>query len=225
MSRADIDAIRQVFIKDAPNDEFCKKIVSLISKEIDARLTKRIIDLEDKVSSLEGNMTCMQSEITQLRRDNLRLMETTDTQEQYHRNLNIRLYGIPSNADDRQSNIKHSVLNVFKEKMQLDIQESQIASCFRIKHKNSNTAVSAGPVLITFSDLNMRSKVLKNRKLLKGSQLVVKEDLTGVRAKILKCATEKFSRKNVWCNNGNIYVRFKGVVSKVSSMEHLNGLD
>nr|CAH7719785.1 unnamed protein product [Callosobruchus chinensis]CAH7738925.1 unnamed protein product [Callosobruchus chinensis] len=50
--------------------------------------------------------------------------------------------------------------------------------------------------------------------MLKGSQIVMKEDLTVERMKIVKEASEKYGFKNVWTFNGNIFVKTDNKVEK-----------
>nr|CAI5854777.1 unnamed protein product [Callosobruchus analis] len=52
----------------------------------------------------------------------------------------------------------------------------------------------------------MMQNIFNNKKMLKGSGIVVKEDLTDNRLKLMQAAIEKISLKGVWSYNGTIYV-------------------
>nr|CAH7740405.1 unnamed protein product [Callosobruchus chinensis] len=56
-----------------------------------------------------------------------------------------------------------------------------------------------------------------NRKrFLKGSNIVIKEDLTILRLKIIHAAYEKYGYRNIWSTNGAIFAKTGNGVEKLS---------
>ncbi|PSN51976.1 hypothetical protein C0J52_13955 [Blattella germanica] len=60
------------------------------------------------------------------------------------------------------------------------------------------------PVMIKFICYRKRSQVFRSKKLLKGSGITVRKDLTKRRRSLLKMAITKFGLQNVWTVDGNI---------------------
>ena len=104
------------------------------------------------------------------------------------------------------------------------MRESDIKNSHRVEAKNP-VPDKPRAVLVEFVSVNKRSEVLKCRKLLKGSKISIKEDLTQYRLQLLTAAIAKFSSKNAWCLHGNVYVKNSGGAHRVqneSEMQVLN---
>nr|CAH7745116.1 unnamed protein product [Callosobruchus chinensis] len=69
-------------------------------------------------------------------------------------------------------------------------------------------------IIVAFRDNQIKHSIYAKKKMLKGSQIVMKEDLTVERMKIVKEASEKYGFKNVWTFNGNIFVKTDNKVEK-----------
>nr|CAI5862648.1 unnamed protein product [Callosobruchus analis]CAI5865949.1 unnamed protein product [Callosobruchus analis] len=57
--------------------------------------------------------------------------------------------------------------------------------------------------------------VYNKKKMLKGTRMVIKEDLTARRLKIVKTASDKYGFKNVWTVNGKIFGKTEKGVEKL----------
>ena len=79
-------------------------------------------------------------------------------------------------------------------------------------------------VLVQFANNNIRSAVFKQLKLLKNSQISVREDLTQSRLSLLKAAVKKITSKSAWCLHGNIFVKCGETVHRVNDSSHLDKL-
>lgn len=100
--------------------------------------------------------------------------------------------------------------------MKTNIKTTDITNIHRVEAKNPSPDRPPA-VLVQFNDVNKRGVILKQRKILKNSGVIIREDLTHYRLALLKKAISKYSDKNVWSVHGNIYVKSENDVHRVNS--------
>ena len=62
------------------------------------------------------------------------------------------------------------------------------------------------PIIIKFFRYNVRARIFKNKRKLKGKRTSVTERLTKTRMEKLQKAREKYGFRNVWSNDGGFYI-------------------
>nr|CAI5852591.1 unnamed protein product [Callosobruchus analis] len=63
-------------------------------------------------------------------------------------------------------------------------------------------------IFVKIGSIEKRNPICAKKKHLKGTGVVVKEDLTSLRAELLRKAIEKVGLRNVWTENGKIFAIF-----------------
>lgn len=91
---------------------------------------------------------------------------------------------------------------------------TDIIAAYRVGQKSNNRPRYN---VVTFRDNKLKMDIYNKKKMLKGTKIVIKEDLTVDRLKIVKEASEKHGFKNVWTVNGNIFVKSNNKVEKINS--------
>lgn len=215
--RNDIEEIRKIVADQISatilSEDFQNRLVSSLLKKIDEKLNTKIKKIEEDAASLR-------KEVKTLTRENCDLKMRLDSQEQYSRNRNIRIFGMKL---AKEENPLDAITDLFQNKMNLTSNNVNIENCHRVEAKNP-TAGRPPAILVQFRDTNSRAAVLKNRKILKNSGVAIKEDLTLARLNLLKVAVGQFSEKNAWCLHGNIYVKCGGVVHRIQGEDDLQQL-
>lgn len=210
LSRGDVDDIRKIVADQITTtilgEQFQNRLIESLIKKLDDKFSKRI-------EKLEGDVELVRKEMDTLRCENNTLKRKMDAQEQYSRNNNIRIFGLPYKKNE---DVLKVVTDLFVNKIKIDINNSDIVNIHRVAAKNPS--VDKPPaILIQFRDANKRTTVLKQRKMLKGSRIVIREDLTQFRLSLFKTAVGKFSEKNVWSLHGNIYIKSESGVHRIDS--------
>lgn len=171
--------------------KICKQQTESISKHLDGKFAK--MDQAINMFMEKVNENCKKID---------KLEVTQDENEQQARLNNLRIYGIPEPENETQEQTEHQLLKMFKNKLKLDIKTSDIDRCYRIGvHKRDITR----PIFVRFISFKNRSSVFQNKKMLKNTGFVIKEDLTRIRSSLLKKAVEKYGTKNVWTQNGKVF--------------------
>lgn len=210
LTSEDLDKIKNI-IHSSMTEKFMNKIANKVAEIVDAKFEARITGHTEAINTLK-------TQVAELQERGREMERKIEEQEQNSRNLNLRIFGLPvSEGED----VKETVISLFSHKMKISIKGEEF-KCYRIRAKNPGDKPPA--VMVRFLNDNVRNAVIANRKQLKNSSIRIKEDLTKFRLALLDAAVKKFTFKNAWCVNGNIYIRFNNSVRRVSSLCEINNL-
>lgn len=207
ITRSTIDddvLIKKVIEKVLSSDILRKELLSKIRSEIIAEYKEELQALNEKVVQLEANLAASRNE----------MKKHTDELEQYSRRNNVRIFGVP---EDRNENIGTVVSNFCKEKLHLDISPQLMDSCHRLPGKESLHR----PIIVKFVSHATKLAVLSKKKELKGTKLVIREDLTKTRNFLLKEAAKKFGSRSVWSNNGKVFAKVDKKITIITSLSDI----
>ena len=189
-------------------------VVDSVTQAVIHELEKNVKYNNEKVSELEAQLTLQTNRVAELEN---KLLEQMSDLEQYQRRNNVRIFGI---AEQENENCDQSVLNVLRNQLKLqDFDINDIGRCHRVGVKRPG---SRRPIIVQFSTYRRREVVIRNRKLLKGTNVVIREDLTSRRLSLMKAAVNKYGYKNVWTVlDGRIMVSDAGKVKCVCNVDEL----
>lgn len=104
------------------------------------------------------------------------------------------------------------------------IQPKDIKNCFRVPNKKVDLANPRPAAVLIRLSFSLREKILKNRKFLKSTGIYIQEDLIPSRLSVLQAAVSKFSKENVWCRNGVVFLKSKDTTHKLKVMSDLENV-
>ncbi|CAH2020710.1 unnamed protein product [Acanthoscelides obtectus] len=212
LSTTDMREIKSTIINTF-NEKFLQEIVGKVVQLVEKQFEERLNRNEEEIQTL-----C--DRVENLEKDNRRLIIKMDDQEQMERSQNVRIFGLKEEGAEDLGNV---IVDLFQNKLKVNIQEKVIVKYHRIPNKNSNNSTSA--VLVRFTSSDSRASVLKNRKLLKNTGIRIKEDLTKSRLKLFKRCIDLFTKNNAWILRGNIYVKQNNEVHRIASDEDLHKIN
>lgn len=85
------------------------------------------------------------------------------------------------------------------------VEESDIDLCYRVGRKNNDKPQA---ILLKLSSA-IRNQIFSKKKLLKGSKVVITEDLTPTRVDLQNLAIAKLGLKNAWTESSNVFVNYR----------------
>src|SRR3989442_6003242 len=213
------------------------KIVEAIEKKLDMKidcqaseifeLHKKVEQLEKQNKNLESINNQLNDKINQINTKLETLTAAIDDKDQYSRNTNLILHGVPSLAtpDGHENQLMQHVIQVLNTNLGTTIQESDISTAHRLGKPTSivasaNTSASVGsitsqlsrpsPIIVQFNSKNVRNETLRQRKRLKGKGISINEQLTTRRASLLKRSSELVAAKRLdsaWSHDWRIIVK------------------
>ena len=164
---------------------------SFVDKLADKLLSNGVLD-NVKQSVYEANamhnkqtyatVTAMENRLGDLRTDNLAFADEVDDLEQYNWLL---LHGMPESDEDSNE----AVISVCNGKLELNISADDIDRSHRLvssRHSNDDNNTRPRPIIVKFRSYETRRRVFSARRKLKGSKVVVTENLTKRRSELYK---------------------------------------
>lgn len=176
------------------------KSIEHINAQFEAYEVERKQDKE-KIEELNGKVEEMGKRIEDLER-------VSDRQEQYSRRNCLLVHGIEENNNENTDDL---VVQFINEKLDLDVTENDIDRSHRIGRYDKNKK-KVRPIIIKFARYNVRSKVFRDKKKLKGSGKSITESLTKKRVGQLEEARKKYEFGNVWSYDGKILFKINNEI-------------
>ena len=175
-----------------------------------AELTKSVNLISARFDEYEEDRKRKEEVINSLRKKVCSLSETVgkleaeiDDQEQYSRRNCLLIHGV---TEDKKEDTDSVVINIIKNDVEVEISENDIDRTHRIGAPK-NPGERPRPIIVKFARYNVRKKVFKNKKRLKGKKTSITESLTKNRMEKLKQARDEFGFGSVWTYDGKIMVQ------------------
>lgn len=179
---------------------------------------KLIENVRNELSDCKIEQESLNEEIRRVRNENLQLktkidefnlqsrvnINHTNKLEQYTRNNSIRIYGLDDrNKYEKVADSCSLVINMLNNKLKLNVSRSDIDIAHRLGpfREDGNR-----PIICKFVSKALKREVIHTRKVLKGSSIVIREDLTSKNAKLLERVSSKEEVKSAWSYEGEITV-------------------
>nr|CAH7724116.1 unnamed protein product [Callosobruchus chinensis] len=191
------------------------EIKNVVSQSIQSILNDEQTGAKIEAIALENSTVIrdIKEEAAILKSENEYLLRVFDDIDQQSRNKNLRIFNFPEkNGED----LPQEIIRLCNSKLDVPIEKEDIVVCSRIGKKLTNRPRS---ILLKLAHVNSKQRIYKNKSRLKGSGIVIKEDLSEKRLKMMQVAIEKTSLKQVWSFNGSIYVLHRGKRHVIKNIE------
>ena len=186
-------------------------------------INKENDSLKKEVESLKNENSTLVEEISGLRQRETITYNKINDIEQYSRRNNIRILGLKDSKAETYTDTGKCVQELIRNKLGLkQFEHKHIDIAHRVGPYRPN---SDRPVIVRFNSHNCAQTVLLHRRILKGSSLVITEDLTRINAARLRHVRDLDCVTNSWSKGGDIFVKNKyGFVTKVDKKENMDQL-
>ncbi|KAI4458092.1 l1 transposable element-related [Holotrichia oblita] len=176
-------------------------LLEKISQVIGEKTAAIIKAYEQKVVSLEVKLA--------------KAYEDIDSLEQYSRLNNLRLYGIPETPNE---NTDVMVASICKDKLGITIPPESIDCSHRLgKVENGHR-----PIVVKFCVRNIKQSIYNNKRKLKNTKIVIREDLTKQRLALMKDVKKRLGV--AWTNHCKIFTKVGNRIYNVKTTSDLDNL-
>ena len=143
--------------------------------------------------------------------------------EQYIRRNNVRVFGVRDSVWEKEGDTETKIMELINKKLKVNIFSTNIEAVHRIgRHKNGYNR----PIIVRFISRKDATRCLSNRRLLKGSGVVLVEDLTATNARWYGTIRNHPGVVNAWTKNGTTFYKRKDeVVRKAPLWEDLENVE
>ncbi|KAL3281937.1 hypothetical protein HHI36_005140 [Cryptolaemus montrouzieri] len=149
----------------------------------------------------------MVQRIDALEKDNNSLILRINNMEQRSQSNRLRFFGLGDIKDD---DLTAGIAQISTTKMKKRPADIKIDYCYQIagaSSKNLSDRNMKSPVVVHFSSTASRDLVFKNKSNLRGTKVVISEDLTKCNYELLKRSKLKLGNSNVWSSYGRVFGR------------------
>lgn len=197
-----VEAISQAILaRLVVNKNFAKQIVDSILK------TDVIADIKQdiyKASQMDTTRAAadaaeMAARVSQLETINTKLYNDLDVMEQYSRRNCLIVHGVPDTTDPESA-----VLDIFTNKLGVSIGRETIDRCHRLGTSANSSTSRPRAVIVKFTTYQARQKVFSMKRQLKGTKLLITENLTRRRNELLSKAKSLPNVTATWTSDGRI---------------------
>ena len=214
----------QDYIDQRFKEMVTEKIFRQTHKELKEEIMCEIEILKQTVTTLRNDMSDMDTSLKAVERDNERLrkenenvkrqleqrefvlrkmeMEVNES-EQYSRRNNVRIYGVEDrNAGESSEQTTEKVLALLNDKLRMSLKKADIDIAHRIGRFHTD---GDRPIICRFVSRVNTIQTMKLKRSLKGSSVVIREDLTQRNVALLKKTSAMPQVKTVWTDQGRIF--------------------
>lgn len=193
--------------KDGLNDMSMNNIDYII-KQVSTQVSANIsADINKKFERVENTLKTFSISIKENKSAIIKIDQRVDSLEQYSKRCNLRIYGIKRQDNENTNQI---VTKFVCDKLRINVIEADLEHSHRL---NDNI------LLVKFKMHELKEKIYNSKSKLKGTDYVIREDLTTFRHNAVKAAISKYGAKNVWTINGKIRWKVTNVVAKPAIAE------
>lgn len=219
LTKQELKSLVKEVVQDLITDkDFLDIIIKKMSDKIDG-LEKNLKTKNEEIATLDAKFknisvqydTKFQQIDEILNKKDQKICNLENAIERMQQNEKLRslcIYGLDTAGD---TNLSVKVKNIINEYIKVEVNDSDIFSCYRIGKQASRSQ----PVIVKFESHFKRNCILAKCRNLKGTRLGICEDLTKQRLALYKKAQEAFSRKSVFTRNGNVFVKIGDTRQKI----------
>lgn len=208
------DKIEQIvtnIIVNKFDDNWMSTLVEKITEKIEKGFKKELKKQEEKINQMEKQIHDIKIELEEIKMDK-------DNVEQHTRKNNIRIFGM---KESNQENTEDLVIKLCQEKLDINLDKCDIDICHRVGTKTNK---KDRPIFVKIISNKIKNLIYYAKSKLKGTKITIREDITKQRMEIIKTAVGELGPKNVWTQNGTIYIFHNNGKHSVKNVEELLAL-
>ena len=216
-----MDQIKNEIKECLKESDFLETLAEKVSQIVIQHVNKDIEELKRKFKRLEDENKGIITENQQMQEEITAMTQKCDNLEQYSRRNNLRIFGLPETMDGK---LEDEVLHLFNTQLNLQIKREDIDRVHRLGrtgNTNKRNGKVGRPLIVRFANYKSRRTVFEQKKMLKGTGIVIREDLCQGRLDLYKKAIDKFSYNNVWTVDGKICFKYKNLTKYVTTENEL----
>lgn len=161
-------------------------------------------DLESKFISFKrdilASLASLKDDISHLKQTQLENSVIINKVQMLHNSNNLIIHGI---TETPEVDIYNAVIDLFHNKLKVEVKKTDISNCYRLGPKNSNK--KCRPIVVQFIHRWIRDLIYFSKKQLKGSKILITEMLSTNVIKLLKNIRGVMGN-SVWTQGGIIYI-------------------
>lgn len=199
---------KTVQISDISEEDFIKNICKQQTEDILKSLNPKFENLQKSLENFGARIENNEKKIEQI---DYRI----DEMEQRNKLNNLIIYGITENHNE---NVEELLTTLFKNKLGIEINPNEIENCYRLGANNAGNKQNR-PIHVKFLSFKTRNLLYNNKKKLKRTKIVIREDLTKKNQELVKYAINKYGSNAVFTQSCKVYVLQNNLKRQLNKMD------
>jgi hypothetical protein len=217
------DTIANLIINSA---ELLKTITDKLKTALEDDVTQHVYKaVSMDVEKQNHQLSTMRTDQEQLTRTISHLEEKLDEHEQYSRRNCLLIHGLPEKTKE---DTNETAINTIKTHLNLTVTDEDIDRSHRLGKKRKPDATNdkqSRPIIVKFTRYAVRSRVFKAKSGLKGTGVVITENLTAKRMQLLERVKNDDQVATAWTTDGRVQcITFDDKFMNIKCPGDLNGL-
>lgn len=200
------DAISLAVDQIVNSQSFLSKLSAMIVDAVSEKFSETFKTYDDRFRSLTLENLSLKSELKNL-------SSRIEHYEVSYRRNRLIFFRVPEVEGTLLTN---HMIQLINSKIGMSINESNIASCYRIGKTSSD---KPRPVLIDIKSRDVKMQIFKAKKQLKSTGVSVQEDLPPSRRALYQTACDKMGYRNVWTSDCVVFAKHNRGLRKFVNME------
>lgn len=199
------------------NTDFLASIRRCVEEAVESRISPliaQIQDLERTVEAQNDRFLLYDDKFLTMATSIRSLEDANNEMEQYSRRNCLRITGLKETADENTDDL---IIKLSYDKLEVQISPSDIDRSHRIGPKIAGRTRS---LIVKFATYRSRAMVIKQRRKLKDSGIVIREDLTKRNRELLKATNDHNLTSSAWTLDGKVFA----IITKTGRKQRINGL-
>ncbi|KAG5899196.1 hypothetical protein JTB14_026949 [Gonioctena quinquepunctata] len=204
--------VKNLVTKLCTAEDFISRITETITRIIEEKYSEKINELRKENENIMEKLQQQEDTINAL-------VNQQKKQEQKEESRNLRLYGVPETS--AREDLPNTVLDIFNNKLKLKLDDSCMEFCYRLGKKEDNKSRA---IMVRLCTNYFKNLVYSNKRLLKSSRVLIREDLTKEQLGIVIETSKRVGTAGkVWTMSGKIYVKLNKQTNsfKIDNMEDI----
>lgn len=187
--------VREVLAEKPIVDKLVEAITKRVTETIRESIQK-VVDLE--IAKVKTDFECKLDEL-----------------QQYQRRNALRVFGIPESKNEDTDKL---IIDLAKKNLKFKLFDEEICRSHRVGMPSQSVN---RPIIVKFTSYRIRREVFTRKKMLKGSGITIREDLTATRLSVLQEAMTRFGKHNAWTQDGRVIYSNNGIKGSANSIYDL----
>lgn len=200
-------ATEELLSDDAVN-KICVKLTAMLTPTFESTMNNKCATIIQSINEIKDLVKVNSNRF-------VAIDKRIDDLEQYSRRNNLRVFGVHEVQGEDTDTL---LLDLFRNKLNLTITLNELDRSHRVGKPVSGSG-RPRPILVKFISYRIRAQIFTNKKMLKGSNYSIKEDLTKNRSNILQEAIKRYGIANAWTRDGRILIKHAGRTFSVTSTD------
>lgn len=184
-------------------DKIKRQVEEQVKKKVDetvTELTDRLDYMVYENGEIKDRLDKVEDQLKEEKAKTRTAIEKSNFNEQYSRKNNVKIMGVTVLDDETETNLTAKVLSIIKEKINVDIEQSEILAIHRIPSK-----LNPKPVLVKLKNNSVKTRLMKNRKTMKEQGHKLVDDVTKKNTELISRLLKHEKIDSAWFFNGFIY--------------------